>query len=391
MDASFDYTQHPHRRYNPLTKEHILVSPHRNKRPWLGHVEASQPASLQTYDPGCYLCPGNARAGGASSRQNPKYTGIYQFENDFPAVLTPRLRGSSVEGSSGAQNPLFRAEPVHGACDVLVFHPRHDLTLAMLAPEDILRIVDGWIEIYEKRGSQEGVKYVQIFENKGAIMGCSNPHPHGQVWSLSTIPSISAKELESLREYSLSNVTESVAPRGPQGRPCLLCDYAHTESQNSGDHDSDQNRIVVQNEHWLALVPWWATWPFEILVISYRRHIPSISELTEAEKHTFAEIISAVTIRYDNLFSCSFPYSMGIHQRPIPHSREQERQQEEDDTNDVAHLHVHFLPPLLRSANIRKFLVGFELMAESQRDLTPEQAAARLRECSGVHYNMRGS
>ncbi|KAF7778918.1 hypothetical protein Agabi119p4_3263 [Agaricus bisporus var. burnettii] len=227
------------------------------------------------------------------------------------------------------------------------------------------------------RGEQDGVKYVQIFENKGAMMGCSNSHPHGQVWSLSAIPSIPSKELDSLRRYSLQqDVSRSQAPRGPQGRPCLLCEYAHAEA----NFPQESGRIVVQNEHWLALVPWWAVWPYEILLLPFRRHIGSIDLLTDTEKVSFAEILSQITTRFDNLFQCPFAYSMGIHQQPIP-SRDGV-----EDNDDIAHLHIHFDPPLLRSATVKKFLVGFELMAEPQRDLTPEQAAERLRGCSSKHY-----
>jgi len=272
---------------------------------------------------------------------------------------------------------MLTSEPIHGACDVIIFHPRHIMTLAQLDVLDIERVINEWIRVYLKRGREEGIKYVQIFENKGAMMGCSNNHPHGQVWSLSEVPTIPAKELASLRDYSLRDshaVTE--VPRGPRGRPCLLCEYAHAEihlKQTNG-------RIVLQNDHWVALVPWWAVWPFEILLLPFRRHIPSIDRLTDSEKTAFAEILAKLTVRYDNLFKCSFAYSMGIHQRPIPAPDASE------DEGDLAHLHVHFDPPLLRSSTVRKFLVGFELMAEAQRDLTPEQAAEKLRSCSDCHY-----
>ncbi|KAG6878763.1 hypothetical protein C0993_008062 [Termitomyces sp. T159_Od127] len=337
----------------------ILVSPHRTRRPWLGQVEAAQPPDLPAHDPACYLCPGNFRA---VAQQNPDYRHTFTFPNDFAAVLPP-----PVPAAPPAPHPLLAAHPVHGACDVLVFHPAHNLALARLRIPDIDRIVAEWIAIYRRRGAQPGIKYVQIFENKGAIMGCSNPHPHGQVWSLSAVPTLPATELASLRRYAASDPPASHAPRAPDGRPCLLCEYAHAEAALP--------RVVVANDHWLALVPWWATWPFEIMLLPYKRHIPSIAELSPEEQSSLAQILSKVTIRYDNLFSCSFPYSMGIHQRPIP-----------NDQDDVAHLHFHFTPPLLRSATVKKFLVGFELMAEAQRDLTPEQAATRLRECSEKHY-----
>ncbi|TFK42831.1 galactose-1-phosphate uridyl transferase [Crucibulum laeve] len=371
--AHFDPSTHPHRRFNPLTNEHILVSPHRTKRPWLGQMEPPQSSNLPQYDPKCYLCPGNIRSGGQT---NPNYDNTFTFDNDFAALLPPPAPSPPV-----ATHPLMTVEPVQGGCDVLIFHPRHDLTLARLKVEDIIRIIEEWTRIYVVRGSQEGIKYVQIFENKGAMMGCSNPHPHGQVWSLSALPTLPAMEMESLLKYSMSDQTESSAPRGFQGtfhrRPCLLCEYAHVETTMP-----EKPRVVLKNKDWVALVPWWAVWPFEILLLPYKRHIRSLCDLTATEKTSFADILSKVTKRYDNLFSCSFAYSMGLHQRPVPSSPGEETVEDED----VAHLHLHFTPPLLRDASVRKFLVGFELMAEAQRDLTPEQAAEKLRACSEVHY-----
>ncbi|KAI0710415.1 galactose-1-phosphate uridylyltransferase [Cerioporus squamosus] len=370
-EIQFDPSTHPHRRVNPLTGEHVLVSPHRTKRPWLGQTEPPQQSNLPQYDPKCYLCPGNTRAGG---QQNEKYEHTTVFENDYAAVLPPP--GPS---APPAPHPLLTTEPVQGGCDVLCFHPRHDLTLARLPVPDIERIIEEWCSVYRKRGAQEGIKYVQIFENKGAMMGCSNPHPHGQVWSLSAVPSLPATELANLQKYSLST-PPSAAPRGPLGRSCLLCDYVSFEVTVA----QDVGRVVLKNEHWVALVPWWAIWPFEVMLLPYKRHIPSIVHLTPEEKTAFAQILSQLTIRYDNLFSCSFAYSMGIHQRPTPPTTDAVA--DDQDEENVAHLHLHFAPPLLRSASVRKFLVGFELMAEPQRDLTPEQAAARLRGLPDVHY-----
>ncbi|KAF8163099.1 putative GAL7-UDP-glucose--hexose-1-phosphate uridylyltransferase [Crassisporium funariophilum] len=369
--VDFDPSTHPHRRLNPLTNEHVLVSPHRTKRPWQGQTEAPQTANLPQYDEDCYLCPGNSRSGG---QRNPHYGETFAFVNDFAAVLPPPM-----PLAPAPVHPLMTAEPVQGACDVLIFHPRHDLTIARMSSEDIKKVIKEWIRIYDSRGSEPGVEYVQIFENKGSMMGCSNPHPHGQIWSLSEVPTIPAQELLSLKRYALSTDASADAPKGWQGRSCLLCEYAHAELKQP----RDEGRIVVLNDHWVALVPWWATWPFEILLLPHHRHIESISQLTEEEKASFADILSRITRRYDNLFSCSFAYSMGIHQRPIPSTG---AGGEEADESDFAHLHLHFNPPLLRSATVRKFLVGFELMAEAQRDLTPEQAATQLRQCSEVHY-----
>jgi UDPglucose--hexose-1-phosphate uridylyltransferase len=253
--------------------------------------------------------------------------------------------------------------------------------MAQLSLTDIARIIDEWTRIYETRGSETGVEYVQIFENKGAMMGCSNPHPHGQVWSLSAIPTIPAQELRSLKEYAMTASNNSNTLVRTAGKPCLLCEYGHAEM----GLPRDEGRVVVSNDYWVALVPWWATWPFEILLLPYRRHIESISQLDQDEKEAFADILSRLTRRYDNLFSCSFPYSMGIHQRPVPPKETTLLNAEKDEIN-FSHLHLHFEPPLLRSAAIRKFLVGYEMMAEAQRDLTPEQAATRLRECTELHY-----
>ncbi|OBZ75280.1 Galactose-1-phosphate uridylyltransferase [Grifola frondosa] len=351
-EIQFDPTNHPHRRRNPLTDEYVLVSPHRNRRPWLGQTEPPQPSNLPEYDPQCYLCPGNARAGG---HKNDIYAHTMIFENDYAAVLPPP--------APVAPLPLIRSS-LPSLCK----------EAATLPISDIERIIDDWCTIYRDRGAQDAVNYVQIFENKGAMMGCSNPHPHGQVWSLSEIPSIPAKELANLKRYSLTDVSSS-APRGPHNRPCMLCEYAHFEA---GVPYAD-GRTVSQNEHWIAVVPWWAVWPFEVLrtphslspqcqpcpnqrpaVLPYKRHIPSIAHLTPAEKLAFAHILSSITIRYDNLFSCSFAYSMGIHQRPVPPSPSSAPTPEDEDDENVAHLHLHFAPPLLRSANVRKFLVGFE-------------------------------
>jgi len=361
-----------------LTNEYVLVSPNRTERPWLGQVEPPQTTHLPEYDESCYLCPGASRSSG---QRNPFYTGTFTFENDFAAVLPAP---TAEIPRPIPLHPLMTVEPVHGVCDVLVFHPRHDLAMARLDPGDIEKIIEEWIRIYLKRGTEKGIHYVQIFENKGAMMGCSNPHPHGQVWSVSVVPTIPAQELRSLKKYALTNSQPSTAPKGYGGRQCLLCEYVHMEM----GLPKDDGRLVLSNEYWVALVPWWATWPFEILLLPYHRHVESIDQLNSEEKKGFSEILSRITKCYDNLFRCSFPYSMGIHQRPVPAmaSTQSDVSQSADDESNYAHLHLHFEPPLLRGATVKKFFAGYELMAEAQRDLTPERAAARMRACSEVHY-----
>ncbi|KAG9318292.1 galactose-1-phosphate uridylyltransferase [Chiua virens] len=370
MTEQFDPTTHPHRRYNPLTNTHILVSPHRTKRPWLGQTEPPAPSDLPQYDKNCYLCPGNTRANGSI---NEHYKATMVFENDYAAVLP-----APGPAAPAAPHPLLTTEPVQGGCDVVCFHPRHDLSLPTLGLDDIVLIIDEWTRLYHRRGTQDGIAYVQIFENKGAMMGCSNPHPHSQVWSTSILPTIPAKELSNLRNYALSSTATMNGPKGYQNRPCLLCEYVAYE-RTAGE------RIVVENNHFVALIPWWAYWPFELLVLPYKRHIPSLSHCTPEETRALADVISQVTIRYDNLFSCSFAYAMGIHQRPLPPKHVEGVLVADED--DVAHFHIHFEPPLLRSATVRKFLAGYEIMAEPQRDLTAEQAAERLRTCASVHYS----
>ena len=345
--APFSLSDRPHRRYNPLRGDWILVSPHRTKRPWQGQVERPPKASRPSYDPNCYLCPGNPRAGG---RKNPVYTETFVFDNDFAALLPDTPPGRWVGGD------LLLAESERGLCRVVCFSPDHSLTLAQMTPEAILRVVQVWTEQYREIGQRPDINYVQIFENKGAMMGCSNPHPHGQIWANATLPQEPTIEQQQQRAYLEQHGT------------CLLCDYQALE-------DHLEERIICANDAFLALVPFWATWPFEAMILP-RRHVRDLSELSDRERKAAAEILRELTVRYDNLFETSFPYTMGIHQRPT-----------DGQEHDEWHLHWHFYPPLLRSATVRKFMVGYEMLANAQRDLTAEAAAERLRSLSATRYD----
>ena len=347
---NFDF---PHRRFNPLTREWVLVSPHRARRPWLGQVEKTPPEDLPAYDPTCYLCPGNERAAG---RRNPPYRGTFVFDNDFPALLSPEQQEGA--GRPSPADTLFLAEPASGICRVVCFSPRHDLSLPQLSQEEVENIVHTWSDQTVELGSLDFSAYVQVFENKGAMMGASNPHPHSQIWASNHIPNEPFKELVALTEY-----------RSQRGS-CLLCDVLASE-QVSGE------RIVTANEHFTALVPFWAVWPFEVLLVSHR-HFASLPDLAPEEVTALADILRRIAARYDNLFETSFPYSMGFHQAPADRQAHPE-----------CHFHAHYYPPLLRSATVRKFMVGYEMLATPQRDLTPETAAGRLRELSEVHYRLK--
>jgi len=329
----------PHRRLNRLTGEWLLVSPHRTARPWQGQVEETPPADRPAYDATCYLCPGSTRATGAVT---PAYPSTFVFDNDFAALLP-----DPVEHGKGPGD-LLVAETERGICRVVCFDPRHDLTLAGMATPAVRQVVDTWAEQYLELGSIPWVSHVQIFENRGATMGASNPHPHGQIWANEQLPNEPTKELAQQRAYT--------AERGS----CLLCDYLEVEIRTG-------HRTVFRNEEFVALVPFWAVWPFETLVLP-RHHHGALPDLADVERDGLADILRRLTRGYDRLFGVEFPYSMGFHQRPTDATAYPE-----------LHLHAHFYPPLLRSATIRKFMVGYELLGQPQRDITAESAAERLR------------
>ena len=341
----------PHRRLNLLTREWILVSPHRAKRPWLGQVEKTPADSLPAYDPTCYLCPGNERAGGV---HNPGYTGTFVFDNDFAALL-PEPSGEP----HTADSALLVSEAERGICRVVCFSPRHDLSLPEFDLPTLQNVIAAWTEQTADLDSKEFIGYVQVFENKGAVMGASNPHPHSQVWASGHIPNEPRKELEAQADYY-----------NEHGRP-LLVDYVAEEHRQ-------KERLLAANDHFTALIPFWAIWPFEVLVSARRPGLTRLTELTSAEVESLAEILKAVTTRYDNLFEISFPYSMGFHQAPA-----------DGEEHPEWTLHAHFYPPLLRSATVRKFMVGYEMLGMPQRDITPETAAERLRNLPAVHYKLR--
>jgi UDPglucose--hexose-1-phosphate uridylyltransferase len=363
----------PHRRLNALTGEWVLVSPHRTRRPWQGQVERHPRENRPHHDPTCYLCPGNERAGGV---RNPQYTGTFVFENDFAALRRERGQGLGARSDAGVASteyaasqvpdnvrsplaprpsPLLQATPETGICKVICFSPRHDLTLPDMDGPVVRGVVDAWAEQYHELGSSPDIGHVQIFENKGEVMGASNPHPHGQIWAQRSVPLVPSREGERMAEHF------------ERHHRTMLEDYLALEIDVG-------ERIVCANDGFVALVPFWAVWPFELLVVS-RRPVPHMGALNDKERDALADILKRVTIRYDNLFETSFPYSAGFHQAPTDGAPHPEW-----------HLHMHFYPPLLRSATVRKFLVGYEMLGEPQRDLTAESAATRLRELAEVHF-----
>jgi UDPglucose--hexose-1-phosphate uridylyltransferase len=341
-----DWASAPHRRWNPLTRRWVLVSPHRTARPWQGQRESSPSAAGASYDPDCYLCPGNTRANGEA---NPLYDSTYWFRNDFAALLEDRHLWTVDEDG------LFRAVPEAGICRVLCYSPDHSLTMARMSVEAIAQVIALWRAQTSELAAVPWIRSVQIFENRGAVMGASNPHPHGQLWANENLPDEIAVEAAAQDEFFDAHAES------------LLARYLRAEAERG-------ERIVCANEHFAAVVPFWAVWPFETL-LAPRRHYGGLLEQTPEEDLALAAILKEITVRYDNLFETEFPYSFGLHQRPVnggPHAG--------------WHFHMHFYPPLLRSATVRKFLVGYEMFAQPQRDITPEAAAARLRELPAQHY-----
>lgn len=328
----------PHRRYNPLTGEWILVSAQRVARPWKGKIEVLPQIKRESYETDCYLCPGNKRANGSVNLQ---YDTTFVFDNDFPALVPDVPKGND----SNAE--LLKSQNVRGTCRVICFSPRHDLTLAELSEDEISNVIDVWAQQTAELGRK--YRWVQVFENKGELMGCSNPHPHGQIWAGTSLPNEPAKEDRRQKAYYRKNGS------------ILLIDYRNLEKKK-------KERLVFENKDWTVLVPFWAIWPFEVMLLP-REHVLRMPDLTNRQRSSLANALKVILQKYDRLFNVSFPYSAGWHGAPFSQG-----------DNTGWQFHAHFFPPLLRSANVKKFMVGYELLAEVQRDLTPESAAAILRE-----------
>jgi UDPglucose--hexose-1-phosphate uridylyltransferase len=338
----------PHRRYNPLNGQWVLVSPHRAKRPWSGQNEDQPVEALPEYDPNCYLCPTNTRNSGIT---NDDYQTTFVFDNDFAALLPP----ANPSAETCHENQLFIAEEVPGLCRVVCFSPKHNCSLPEMTTEEILPVIHTWAKEIEEIGQRDYINYVQVFENKGAVMGCSQPHPHSQIWATGHMPTEPENEAIQLTKYLKEHGS------------CLLCDYLLEEQIK-------KERIVLENDSFTVLVPFWAVWPFETLLLA-NQHVHDMPSLSLKQRTDLAEIIRQLTIRYDNLFRTSFPYSMGFHGQPTDGKEHPEW-----------HFHAHYYPPLLRSATVKKFMVGFEMLGMPQRDITAEVAAERLRQLDSVHY-----
>jgi UDPglucose--hexose-1-phosphate uridylyltransferase len=359
--SQFKPNNRPHRRYNPLTQEWVLVSPQRAKRPWQGRVEPFDEQTLPAHDPDCYLCAGNTRVSG---ERNPAYQGPYVFKNDFAALMDD---APPYEQTDSQTDNLFRSECVAGTSRVICFSEQHNRTLPELGEESIAAVIEVWCQQYRELGQR--FPWVQVFENKGAINGCSNPHPHGQLWACSTVPTLPACEDRTQRDYFESH------------QQSMLLAYAQRECEA-------QQRVICQNDNWVAVVPYWASWPFEALLLPITP-VAQMTDLDAAQKASLASILKVLTSKYDNLFQTSFPYSMGWHGAPFVPKNNHIKSTEGDQRH--WQLHAHFYPPLLRSATVRKFMVGYEMLCEAQRDLTPEEAAERLRSLPDLHYKTPGN